>query len=627
MNKKEDEKTEQENALPIGEHEAGESFESMIPPVMVGQSAEPAPEHEAQAPAQPDVVRAFDQDGREVLVPRAEWREQVLPNLVQSAWENPEQLYLLIVNSLNEGFTSEMAAAAQQLYAIDTIPARGACMWAVILIQEGRLDEAEEILNGYLAKHGDEGSVLTNLAQIAAMRGNQEQAETTLWRAIQAEPNIDNALGWYVSLQQQKGGEAAANAALQTIATLPGSWRAQLWQARAAMLAQDMPTAVSLYQESLERAPRPVPGDLLMQMSGDLGGNGRLIELIGLTSPHFDPEVHGLPVGNNLIKANLDQGNADAAEQLVKTLAQFGRPDWKSGLEFWEQEIAKLRGAQGTAAAPDQIQVGMLRMEGPVWLPAGSPGRGLFGPKAAGGPTVTFIGGTAETSSQEAQVLDGPGRMSRALPLFLAEQVEMRTAANGRSMLPWAMGQQSGFVVGAAAWTPEMAVQGVAADGSGSQYVVTVHIDAAVEPWTAELVFIRTSDGVTIGELDAEFPSASPEDGLLGLANEVVELLGGDEPARGYSVPHSFSGYLSRLEQLLAARCTAMEGVPPSFLQGEREILEGNLYQYIEEPENLASRLLLVETFGAIERVRPAVAAEYRERLEKLLTERPLATS
>jgi tetratricopeptide (TPR) repeat protein len=582
----------------------------------------------ATAQPAPGPIRAFDQNGREVLVPREQWRTEILPNLLRESWDNPEPLYHLVLNSLNEGFAPEVTAAAEHLYTSDPIPARGACTWSIVLIQAGRLDEAEAVLQGFLTEHGDEGSVLTNLARVFFTRGDQAAAEAVLWRAIQAEPNLDHGLGWYLSLQQEKGGEPAATAALRLVATLPGSWRAQLWLARAAILAPDMPAARALYREALERAPRPAPIDLLMQMSGDLGGQGHLAELLELTSPHFIPEVHGMPVGNNLIKANLDLGDVTAARKIHSNLVAFNCFDWREPLSFWEQEIARRQAAPANEPS-GEIQIGMIRIDGPVWLPAGSPGRALFGAKPIPGPTVTFLGGTAETPAAQPQVIDGAGRLSRALPLFLAEQVDMRCASTGRAMLPWAVTQQaalaqSGFAVATAPWTEQMAAQSVAADAVASDYVVTVHIDARVEPWTAELVFVRTSDGARIGEVDAEFPSASPEDGLLDLADEVVELLGDEMASRGYTLPIHFSAYLARLEQLLAIRCAAMEGVAPTFLQGEQDILEGNLQHSLAEPDNLPSRLLLLETFNALDRLRPEVTANYRVRLERLLADAPL---
>lgn len=587
-------------------------------------------------------IRAYDQDGHEVIVPREEWSTVVLPGMVKEAWENPEHLYILILNSLSDGFVAEVTEAAAQLYATDPVVARGTCMWGIVLTLSGRLDEAEQVLTDFGRDHGEDGSVLVNLAKVYAARGDQERADATLWRALEVEPNLDNGLGWYASLAQERGGEQGAREAFERVVKLPGSWRAQLWLARGALHAGDLPAARQLYTEALERASRPVPPDMLMQMSGDLGGHGKLSELIEFCAPYFVPEIHGLPVGNNLMKANMDTGDLSAAEAILHSLAGFERPDWKEALGFWAAEIAKARG--GTAAgAGAQMQIGMLRVDGPVWLPPGSPARGIFGAKAAG-PSVTFLGGTAEAplppNRMEPQRADALGRLTRALPLFLAEQVEMRTGALGRTMLPWAVGapaqpdgtvpqQPSGFVVSGARWPDEAAVQMVREPVNRSDYVVSVHVDAEVEPWTAQLGFVRTSDGVRIGELEAEFAPENIKDGLPGLADEVVALLGAMAPAQvpaAYVLPQgpSFEDYLLRLEQLLAVRCATMDGVPANFLRGEREVLDGELALCRREPENVAARLLLVETMGAMNKVRPAAALEFRERFDQMKAEIPL---
>jgi hypothetical protein len=371
-----------------------------------------------------------------------------------------------------------------------------------------------------------------------------------------------------------------------------------------------------------------------MQMSGDLGAKGHLRELIELTAPNFVPEWHGMPVGNNLIKALVDTGNLQPAEQVKAALWALNRPDWKEALSYWDAEIARRRVAGVNASdAPQQLQVGMLRVDGPVWLPPGSPARGLFQAKHANAPKVTFLGGTAEapetSPEQQMQVADQIGRMTRALPLFFAEQVEMRTAATGRAMAPWAIAPVSGFVVSGQRWPDDAAVQTVQNGEHASDYVVSVHLDAEVEPWTAELAFIRTSDGTRIGELDAEFMPNTPENGLGDLADEVVELLkvlGSTSDSSAYVVPGptTFGSYLLRLEQLLAVRCASMDGVTPQFLNGEHEILQGDLDLCLAEPKNVPARLLLLSTFGAMEKIRPQVAQEFAPKLEQLKQEFPL---
>src|SRR5690606_12199690 len=117
-----------------------------------------------------------------------------------------------------------------------------------------------------------------------------------------------------------RDGEAAYFDAYRRVAALPGAWRPQMWLARDALDRRALDEALTLYHEALERAPRPVLTDLLMQLSGDLGNHAHLPELLELTTPHFDVTVHGITVGNNLIKARLDLGQIEAAQGLVESL-------------------------------------------------------------------------------------------------------------------------------------------------------------------------------------------------------------------------------------------------------------------------------------------------------------------
>ena len=409
-------------------------------------------------------VRAVDREGREVIVPREAWSSEVLPAMIRQAWDQPEQLYLVIANSLAEGFVIEVTEAAAHLYASDPLPARGAAAWGAVLIRLERLVEAELVLTQYLDRYGDNGPVLSTLAQVYAAKGEAARAEETAARAQ--------------ALREQ------------------------------------------------------------------------------------------------------------------------------------------------------QVQIGMVRVDGPVWLPAGSPARAVFGAKAAGAAAVTFLGGSAEAAGGE--LSDALAGMTRALPLFLAEQTELRTAAAGRALLPWSPGvpgrEGGGFLVSSQAWPEETAVQLVGTAENRSEYVVTVHVDAEVEPWEATLTFLRASDGVRIGELSAEFMPEDAQKGLLDLADEVVELLealGPGETAAAYVVPERFGEYLRGLESLLAIRCLQMPGAPGA--AGAGAVLEAGFRLCEAEAENVPARVLLLETMGAVAQVAPKAAREYGERFAALVKDRPLA--
>ncbi|HOG93462.1 MAG TPA: hypothetical protein PLE80_07815, partial [Opitutaceae bacterium] len=392
-------------------------------PTTPSASQSPAPTDPAQ---DPNMIRVFDGYGRELYITREQWRTQVLLPQLEKSREQPDTLYQTILQSLHDGFLDDIVEATEHLAQIDPIPERGATLLSIVYLKKQRLDEAERVLREFIARHGETGIILTNLAKIHAARQDDAQTHTTLWRALELDPNQDNALAWFESLEREKNSPAARLAALRRIATLPGSWRARLWLAKEALDRRQLDEALSLYRDALAMAGSPAPADLLTQMSGDLGNAAHLPELLALTEPHFRADLHGIQVGNNLLKANLDLARFETVRQLLDQLYAQKRPDWKPTLDYWESELAKAR-LSTVATAPDgHLEIAMLHGDGPVWLPPASPASELFPAATTDEPLrVAFLGCTGEKPMSEktieATFADAPGRLSRALPLFLAE--------------------------------------------------------------------------------------------------------------------------------------------------------------------------------------------------------------
>jgi tetratricopeptide (TPR) repeat protein len=584
-----------------------------------------------------NLIRAFDNYGREMFITKEKWRTDVLPSSIKSNWDKPDQLYGIIFNSLNDGFRSDLIAAAQQLYKIDTQHDRGACVWGIVLMEEGRLNEAEKIFRDFIAKYGENGSILTNLAKVYARRKDNSKAEVILWHALEIDPNQNNGMGWYEVIHRERGGEEAGQAALHRIAALPSSWRAQLWLARFALKSKNLEQAIAYYQESLAHAGKDVPIDLLAQMSGDLGNHAHLPELLQLTEPRFVAQTHGLQVGNNLIKAYLDLGQIEAARRIVNQLYALKRPEWNQTLSFWDKEIAKVQLATSSTEEKTQLQMAMLTIEGPVWLKPLSPAAELFPSKSNDGLSVCFFGSSAETATNskrvQHQLSDAVGRMSRALPLFLAEQIDFGSNARVQTLIPWITEEIGGFILSGVIWRDEDAANYARQSAHKSDYVVIIHLKTQTEPWTVELRLIRTIDGNFLGNFDALIPSAKPEETIPQLAQNLLALLvkhaeiESQVPPVIYRAPtgKNFQYYLLRLEQLLAVRCAGMDGVRPNFLSGEREIIDGNLQLCLAYPDNVITRLLLVQTMLGMKKVRPDILPEFKDKLSLLQNEKPLA--
>jgi predicted Zn-dependent protease len=202
---------------------------------------------------------------------------------------NPDELYKIIVGALEDGLPADVAEAAEHLYRIDPDRSRAVCAWASVLMGVKQIDEAEQLLHSHIEECGEDGYVVTNLAKVHAARNENDRAAATVWHALELDPNQGMAVGWFAALANDQGGKNAMVEAWERVAARPGSWRAQLWLARAALESHDTQRALEYYRESLARVGETVPGDFLQQMSGDLGTHGHLRELVELTDPTLYP--------------------------------------------------------------------------------------------------------------------------------------------------------------------------------------------------------------------------------------------------------------------------------------------------------------------------------------------------
>lgn len=599
------------------------------------QDTSPAPQRSAEEMREdPNLIRVFDKFGRELFITKDDWRKNVLPGGIKNHWNNADELYGDILGALNDGFRTDILDAAKHLYEIDHNRERGTCIWGIVLREENRLDEAEKVFRDYLAKQGESGAILTNLAKVIADRKDDAKAEEILWHALEVDPNQENGFGWYEVIHRERGGEEAGLEATRQVAALPGSWRAQLWLARAALKKQDLAEAVSLYEESLSRAGTPTPIDLLMQISGDLGNAGQLPEIFKLVEPRFDVALHGLTVGNNLVKAHLDLSQFDEAQHILDQLYAQNRPDWKPTLSYWDTEIAKARIAASPATQKTPYKVALLTGDGPIWLKPTSPAAKLFSDKPENCARICFLGSTAETMAREVvhQLSDSPGRLSRAIPLFLAEQVEMGCCARAQTLVPWMTEPPAGFVLSGVMWSDENAVQYAQQGERKCGYAVISHLKTQVDPWTVEVRLVRVSDGACLGHHSESFPSATPTQAVLTLAQTLLDWLDREAGIKRLPTPSAYAPpdaanfpyYLLRLEQLLAVRCGAMDGVPRGFLSGAHEILEGNLDLCLQTPHSASVRLLLAQTLLAMKRCQPDILPEFAERVKSLQKDYPL---
>ncbi len=581
------------------------------------------------------MIKVYDEYGREALIPRQQWLDDVLLGNLESARNDAEQLHQLIVSALNDGFAPDIVKHAERLHEIDPQPARSANILGIVYLECGRLADAERVLGGHLAKHGDNGYVLNNLAKVYERRGDSEKSAKTLWRALEVDPNQENALLWYHQEANERGGAAAGTEAFRRVAALAGSWLARLWLARGALDENRNEPALAIYGEALKLAPRPVPQNLLMQMTGDLGNHNLLIEALRLAMPLFDPAFHGVLVGNNLIKANVDLGRFDHARALVDRLYALKRPDFAATLAFWEVEIAKARVQADGGLAPDQIRISFAAIQGPVWLRDPSATAALLPPKADDAVIVCVVSPSVRASNAtqpQQQLSSAAGRLARSLMLFLTEQIHLETDGVALAMQPFLVGGTGGFVLAGESWSDEVGASQARQLAPPADYVVLCHIEAMEEPFEVAVRLVRTIDESLLASRQFSLIPTQPAPAFLAIVDWLVAAavahagVQSQEAPRFYRLPQggNFNDYLLRIEQGLAVMAAAHEA-SPEFLNGEREILNGNLQLCLTDPENPTARLLLVGTLRDMKKARPQVFEEFREKAARLQREHPLA--
>jgi len=602
----------------------------------------PAPAGSAKtAPAldpskDPNMIRVFDAYGREMFMSKQDWKDKVLKGHLEKVWNTPEELDRIIVQSLEDGFAEDMIKPALQFANIAPTPERGALLLGVVYLQNKRFEEAGQVLEDYLEKHGPSPYIYTNLAKVYSARGEKSRAIELLWQGLQIDPNQENGCVWYLVQIKEDSGHEAAREAGHRLASLPGSWRAWLWLAREDLHAGKRDEALACYESALAATPREKPTGMLQQISGDLGNAGHLPEIINLVSPHFSVEQHGIAVGNNLLKAHLDLGQLDAVRRLLDVHYAQKRPDWRQTLSFWDTELAKAQAATVETHPAGKLEMALLTNDGPLWLPADSPAGELFAAQVTEGPRVAFLGGTATMQGTgdkiSHQLSDNPGRLSRALPLFLADQFHFRTCARVKSLQCWLLGEHPAFVFSGKAWNDEDAAQHARSGEHPADYVIVTHIDTATTPWAIGLRVIRTIDACCLGEANTLISMPPQEPPLGQLADAALAILQREtdlsvhEKAAWAQWPKgaSFATCLLRSEQLLAALCAAREKSTEQFLSGTRDIVQGNIELCIQEPTNVVVRLILLRTLACLGRSHPVLLPEFRDQVHRLQKEKPL---
>ncbi|MEX0678688.1 MAG: hypothetical protein WD063_16535 [Pirellulales bacterium] len=572
----------------------------------------------------PAMITVYDKLGRQFEISPDQWRTQVLPDQLAEAQDDPDALYTIIVGALGDGFHRDLLAASERLFEIDPVRERGHTVRGIVLLKNGDLDGAERVLTDYLDRLGPSGTVMTNLAKVQFERGLEAQAEATLWLALTHDPNQDNGLLWYCSLQQEKSGEEGLWEAMRRAAGLAGSWRPQLWLARRSLEQKNLAEARQYYNHVLDLAADEP--EVLTMISGDLGNHGHVHEILDVVRPVYDPHRHDPRAGVNLLQAFLQTGKVTAGEELLHELFSLNRPDLRDHLFHYANEFGKLKELpQAKAPAPGEpVSCELLAIERPIWT-QGLHDLGWLFPSAGNrGDEIVFLPLANTTASDETEPVvqreDDLGRLTRSLALYLTESAFFWTGYRSRTVIPVIRG--GGPIVSGTEWPAEnifdfaadarFAVSGTVAQ-SGNQLRISLTL------WDC-----------TARESIRQFECAGPWDGLgsavLALEQDLLWGLGGlrrSPAADFYRRPDAaaISLYLSCLAQSMTLSMVQTGIVHRDAIWGERNIFQSCLALVLEMPKAQVPKILFLGALAKGHEYGSLVYSEFKQQALGLLDE------
>lgn len=539
-----------------------------------GAPATPA----AASPTEPaPFVDATDSFGRRVRLPREEYRTKVLPDLVKQHGNDPDRLTAVILQGVRDGFAADMLAAANRLTVIDKEPERALSVLGVVQRDSGDLDGATATLQELLQKRPQSTSARVGLALLAEQRGDGARAESLLGEAIGLDPNHADAVHALLQMHHRRGGDTAYVQELERLAGLPGSWRPQLWLARWHLqhggdAGRDR--ALAIYRDVLTRAGDQ--SDALVMAANDLVQAQQHALVEELVAKRFQAGRHHPHAGLALLHHYVQAKNEVAGAELLHLMHLHYGHMIGDQLQPFTAEFDRLRLAKLPAPAPlpPNPRIGLYRLDRPSWFAGFEDPQWVLPRKGGDARNVMFMALAVDGQPQlPAGREDELGRLTRGLPLWLAEQVWLGTPHRGMAALP--MAEHGGWALMGRPWPEDQLLQQIPEGERAQTILVTGVLRVDGDKRRIDLWAYDGATSQRIGHAAAEGSVQEIGKLMLQLLAELWPALGG--PA-GHKPPvgdESFwHRYMEGLAQHAALVVTLAGGMPKERLYGERYVAQ-----------------------------------------------------
>jgi tetratricopeptide (TPR) repeat protein len=578
--------------------------------------------HLVDVEAESGQIKVADQFGQEFLIPRKQWQHEILQPNLKKSWNNPDELYSLIIQALNDKFPESVLDAAIHLSKTDADRQRGLTTKVVVYLELGRNHEAQVAAEAGLSELPQSAYLMTNLAKALAAQKNADEADKWLNRGLDIDPNQDMAFHWFVARKVELEGEHARNAAYLELAKNPLAWRSQLWLARACLTNSKPDAALALYREVLMRA-NPLPSDAFMQISGDLGNAGQIDQILPLLKDYYDMSAHGIQGANNLLKTYFEVKKPKEARVLLEQLYSCQRPDWKETLIFWDDKFDGLDKNFGLIDDINNLKTTVVEFDRPVWARRDAE-LVEFLLNTQNNQEIIFVAGSAEVSANDSKEQASVGKtevrgaFTRGAVLALAERLAYSVDA---TVKVWAIcAERGGFVLSGMPWTTESLPK------PSTEHAVFIfsHLNTNAERWTYKLDMVCANTQQNLLSVTYQLNPDDPASEFDRIFNSILEtslqfLKLIRRPPSIWSVPliqDWVNHYISCSEKALAIAALADK---PESLYQVRSIIDQLLLLSVSNPQHPASCLMFILSLNRLKGALPDMVAEFESRAKDLI--------
>lgn len=571
-----------------------------------------------------NLIKVYDEYGRELFIDRDTWINDIfIPNL-EDSYDKPADLYSVIIQGLDDGFDEYLIDASTKLYQIDSNKERGACLHAIVLMKNGKLVEAEAVINETMLEIGETGVLLTNLAKVYADQSKEKLSYDTLWHALEVEPNQDNGLDWFMSINRESSGEEGVILCLKKVEALKGAWLPKVWLARKALENNDLKPALNYYSEIFSLAPF-LDAQVLQQISGDLGKAGYIQEILDVVIPVFNIDQHGYVVGNNLIKGHLEVKQVEEAQNLVNALFAKNRIDWKEGLNYWQDQLDEIKGNFGKVDPDKPPEIGLRILRSPAWIGKLENGSDLIPDKENDSLVIAAISASCSSNAEREAVgrTDKRGALSRGTLLTLCDRINVLT--NAKSSFVFTSVDDGGFALIGARHKDSVAVS--IAEQASADVVILPHLYAEGSKWKFEWRIFITDMSKPAHVIQKEFEQGNEAIKLLELVESAfsiicelpkLKLLKSNVDVLGHD-QSLFAHIVDANESCLALTLANNGEVGDSMLYGERHIFDKLLGLAVNNPNYDVFKLMYVSALGKNKAYKSDIYLEYEKKTKKMI--------